>query len=82
MQDSTVNSIPEDAIRDPIENVMLLTGLCRTSIYNLIKHDDFPQPYQFGGRAVRWKRAEVLAWMESRPRGTRIANTQRKKVAA
>ena len=82
MQELTPNPIPDDMIYDPIDLVMKYTNISRTGIYAAVKAGDFPAPYQFGPRMVRFKRAEVLDWMESRPRGTRIANTQRKKVAA
>ena len=81
MQELTRNPIPDDMTFDDIEAVMVYTGMSRTGVYALIKNDDFPQPYQFGRRAARWKRTEVLEWMNNRPRGTRLTPMQRKAAA-
>ena len=53
------------------DEVFAVTSMRRTTLYAAIKHDDFPQPIQLGRRRVAWKLGEVLAWIESRPRGTR-----------
>lgn len=77
----TEKPVTDDMIFDDLETVMKYTSISRSGIYTAIKNGDFPAPYQFGPRMVRFKRAEVLDWMESRPRGTRISNTQRKAAA-
>jgi len=71
------NSLPEDVIFDDFKTMKQYTKMERTATYSAIKHLGFPQPYQFGPRIVRWKRTEVLAWMESRKRGTRLSNVQK-----
>lgn len=60
-------------IRRP--EVLKLTGLSRGSIYRMIKAGDFPAPRQIGARAVAWLEPEIVAWVESRPSGTRPAVT-------
>lgn len=82
MQEITPNPIPEDMIFDDLKTMEQYTGMGRTATYAAIKNQDFPQPYQFGKRIVRWKRVEVLAWMESRQRGTRMTPVQRKQQEA
>jgi len=69
--------IPEDMIFDDLATMYQYTRMGRTAVYNAIRDLDFPQPYQFGKRIVRWKRVEVLAWMESRARGTRMTGADR-----
>lgn len=82
MQEKTPNPIPEDMIFDDLKTMKQYTGMERTATYNAIKELGFPEPYQFGKRIVRWKRVEVLAWMESRKRGTRMTPVQRKQQEA
>lgn len=73
------NPIPDHMIFDDLETMKQYTGMGRTAVYAAIRDQDFPEPYQFGKRIVRWKRVEVLEWMESRKRGTRITPAQRKR---
>ena len=42
---------------------MNLTGLGRTSVYELIKTGGFPKQVQLGGRAVAWGESEVEDWI-------------------
>lgn len=44
--------------------------IARTTIYRLMRADQFPEPIRIGPRAVRWLRSEVEAWLASRPRAT------------
>lgn len=32
----------------------------------------FPEPVRFGARGVSWREDEVIAWLDSRPRGGRF----------
>lgn len=66
--------ITDDMIYDSLETISAYANMGRTAIYYAIKHDGFPEPYQLGRRIARWKRAEVLEWLESRPRGTRLTS--------
>jgi len=49
--------------RDAVERA---TGLSRSSIYELMAHDEFPKPVPLGSRAVGWVESEVLAWVRER----------------
>ncbi len=69
--------IPEHMIFDDLKTMEHYTGMGRTAVYAAIREQDFPQPYQFGKRIVRWKRVEVLEWMETRKRGTRMTPVAR-----
>ena len=50
------------------EEVCLLTGLGRSSLYRMVRSGEFPPPVHLGQRAVAWRLHEVLRWLESRPR--------------
>ena len=47
--------------------ILKLTGLCRTTIWRMVKAGTFPQPVQLGARAVGWRASDVEEWLESRP---------------
>ncbi len=46
-------------------SVVRLTGLSKTTIYELVRAQKFPAPVRFG-RAVRWSLRAVSAWVETR----------------
>lgn len=51
-----------------IKDVCATLGCSRTSVYKWEAQDaTFPRRVHLGGRAVRWRRAEVEAWAASRP---------------
>jgi prophage regulatory protein len=43
-------------------------GVCRASVYAFARRDDFPKQIKLG-RCSRWSEDEVVAWVESAPRG-------------
>ena len=63
-----------DQIRRLAE-VLEVTGLGRSSLYERAKAGDFPAPVRLAGepsRAVGWHRPEVNDWIASRPRSTEV----------
>lgn len=50
------------------QEVERLTGLTKPSIYAAMTAGTFPRSVQLSERSVGWRLAEVLAWVESRPR--------------
>jgi prophage regulatory protein len=42
------------------------TGLARSTIYQYVKAGVFPAPVRLGARAVGWRYADVLDWINSR----------------
>ena len=55
----------ERIIRLP--EVLLFTGLKRSSLYELIKNGHFPRPVRLSGRrSVGWFHSEVFIWIRSR----------------
>ena len=71
-QKTQPNDVPADIIFDDLDSLKAYTKMGRTAIYNAVREHGFPEPYQLGTRIARWKRVEVLAWLENRPRGTRL----------
>ena len=49
-----------------LPEVMHLCGLSRSTIYDLISRDAFPQQISLGGKNVAWVQSEVSAWMAAR----------------
>ena len=64
---TTVN-VPSRMLRRV--EVETLTGLSRSTIYELMRDGEFPLPLQVGKRAVRWHEREIAAWLAERPRAT------------
>ena len=53
-----------------VADVLAATALSRTTLWRRVKTGDFPAPLRLGGagsRAVGWRRADVEAWIDSRP---------------
>lgn len=54
-----------------LPEVKALTGLSKTSIYELIRSKRFPAPVRLGPRAVAWVRSEVRQWALERVHASR-----------
>lgn len=52
-----------------IRDVIALTGLSRSSIYQAIKQGSFPVQVKLSARSSGWLRSEVVEWVQARPRG-------------
>jgi prophage regulatory protein len=48
-----------------IRQVLDMTGLRRTALYEKINASEFPKPVKLGVRAVGWREGDVLSWMDS-----------------
>jgi prophage regulatory protein len=48
-----------------VTQVLALTGLSKTKIYDLQNKGDFPMRVQLSPRRVAWVEAEVQAWLEA-----------------
>lgn len=46
--------------------VLHLTGLPKSSLYNHLAAGTFPVPRKLSARSVAWKLSDVLAWIDSR----------------
>lgn len=47
------------------KDVVALTGLCYTTIYNLEKQAKFPARRQLSPGRVAWVRSEVTSWLQN-----------------
>jgi prophage regulatory protein len=61
-----------------LPEVLKMSGLSRTALYERIRAGDFPTPVKLSERSVAWLQSEVNAWIEdkvlardSRPRRAR-----------
>lgn len=48
-----------------IDEVKAITGFSTTTIYKHVKQGAFPPPKNCGGRAVRWRLADIEAYINS-----------------
>jgi prophage regulatory protein len=46
--------------------LLKLTGLSTSTIYDMMARGDFPRPVRLGKRAVGWRESDLIAWLESR----------------
>jgi prophage regulatory protein len=58
------NEAPQRLLRLP--DVIRVTGLARSSIYDGIRASSFPKPVPLCGRNVAWVESEVADWVTSR----------------
>ena len=49
-----------------LPDVLELTGLCRTSIYTMVKEKRFPSPILIGERAMAWLGDDISEWIEEK----------------
>jgi predicted DNA-binding transcriptional regulator AlpA len=49
----------------PIADVLALIPVARSTLYLMMQEEDFPKPVRIGNR-VFWKRAEILAYIDSK----------------
>ncbi|MDA8587066.1 AlpA family transcriptional regulator [Rhodobacteraceae bacterium] len=47
-------------------DVETLTGLSRSTLYAMMAEGTFPKPVKLGKRAVGWREAELLEWLDAR----------------
>ena len=53
-----------------VKQVTALLGISRNTLYIWQRDRDFPKALKIGSKAVRFRRSEILAWLETRPRAT------------
>lgn len=58
-----------------IKQVSELTGLARSTIYDLIDAGRFPRQVKLGARSVGWRIEDIEAWIAARP------TVQKRKLA-
>jgi prophage regulatory protein len=41
-------------------------GVCRSSVYRFMAHNDFPKPIELGSRSRGWLEVEISKWISQR----------------
>ena len=67
------SSSPDEVIFLRLPKVKALTGLSKSSLYELIRAKSFPAPVQLGPRTVAWVSCEVRQWAAERISTSRAA---------
>ncbi|BDI32577.1 hypothetical protein CCAX7_46280 [Capsulimonas corticalis] len=49
-----------------LRETLLRTGLSRSTLYELIRKNEFPSSVSIGARAVGWMDSEISAWISAR----------------
>ena len=44
----------------------------KSTLYHLIGQGLFPEPVRIGPRSVRWRKADVTAWLTARPPASEV----------
>lgn len=68
-----------------LRDVLRMTGLSRSTLYNMIKRKDFPHQVSLGARAVGWVKREVQNRIEARAHlrpGSGVASSPEREVEA
>jgi predicted DNA-binding transcriptional regulator AlpA len=55
-------------ILNPQDVCKLVRNISRPTLQRWVEKGEFPPPIQLGG-LIGWKRADVVAWLDSRPKG-------------
>lgn len=64
---TTNKKIPVTPIFMDLPTVALVVALSESTVQELVRQGQFPQPRQMSGRRVGWLVREVQEWAESRP---------------
>lgn len=48
------------------KEVEKLTGLSRSTIYEMMAKGEFPRPVRLAARAIGWPESKITEWLESR----------------
>jgi prophage regulatory protein len=59
-------SSPDEVIFVRLPEVKVVTGLSKSSLYALIRANNFPAPVRLGPRTVAWVRSEIKQWAAER----------------
>lgn len=63
--------LPERFLR--LSQVLDVTGLSRSTVYERIQSRSFPAPISLGGSRVAWLASEITTWMNERISASRNA---------
>jgi prophage regulatory protein len=74
--DKEASSTADEVIFLRLPKVKALTGLSKSSLYELIRDNNFPAPIHLGPRTVAWVSSEVRQWAAERISTSRAAASQ------
>jgi prophage regulatory protein len=49
-----------------VQTVVRMTGLARSTIYEMMAKERFPKQVRIGSRAVAWRSADLVEWSKGR----------------
>lgn len=58
-----------------LPDVKRATGLCRTTIYRMVKEQEFPAPIKLSKKAIGWPESVVDQWIQQRIAARRCDTT-------
>ena len=64
--ENAISDEPDGVIFLRLPKVKALTGLSKSSLYELIRANSFPAPVHLGARTVAWVASEVREWATER----------------
>ena len=53
-----------------LDEVLVITGLSRSVVYEMMSRREFPAPVRISPRSVAWHREDIEKWVDSRPQAT------------
>ena len=60
-----------------LRDVLIIVGLSRAHVYNLVKQGLFPRPIALGSNCARWVHSEVQAWVDASIAAARLRPSHR-----
>ena len=48
-------------------DVQAMLSVARSQVYDLMKTSGFPRPLRIGSQSVRWRKSDVVEWIDARP---------------
>ena len=51
-----------------LPEVLSYVGLSKSTVYGLMRRDDFPKPIRLARRAIAWRKDDLDAWIDARER--------------
>lgn len=60
-----------------LPEVMAVTGLPQSTIYDYIRDGRFPKQVKLSARSVGWLKSEIAKWINDRIEMARMSGTQR-----
>jgi len=49
-----------------VRSVIRMTGLARSTIYEMMAEERFPKQVRIGARAVAWRRSDLIEWSKGK----------------